>query len=239
MYHFDSRVRYSEVDADKKLTIENVVNYFQDCSTFQSEDLGVGIDYLKERDQVWVLNFWQIVIDRVPLIGDRISIHTRPHQLKGFMGMRNFYMKDEAGEIIVKANSYWSLISISEQKPILIPQEMYDKYVLAEKLDMEYAPRKIKLPQEADTFEGEPVLIRFEHLDSNHHVNNGQYIHLALPYLPEDFLVKELRAEYKKQAFLGAIMHPVVYRFKENEKENIIVSLNDDDGKPYAVVHFM
>ena len=41
MYTFDSRIRYSEVGEDKRLTLISLVDYFQDCSTFQSEDLGI------------------------------------------------------------------------------------------------------------------------------------------------------------------------------------------------------
>ena len=32
-YSFD-RVRYSEIGEDKSLTLNSVINYFQDCSTF-------------------------------------------------------------------------------------------------------------------------------------------------------------------------------------------------------------
>ena len=42
MYTFDSRIRYSETDSEGKLTMASIINYFQDCSTFQSEDLGLG-----------------------------------------------------------------------------------------------------------------------------------------------------------------------------------------------------
>lgn len=47
MYTFESRVRFSEVDHTEMLTLPSLVNYFQDCSTFQSEDIGLGIDVLK------------------------------------------------------------------------------------------------------------------------------------------------------------------------------------------------
>ena len=43
MYTFDSRIRYSETDSEGKLTMASIINYFQDCSTFQSEDLGLGV----------------------------------------------------------------------------------------------------------------------------------------------------------------------------------------------------
>ena len=48
MYTFDSRIRYSEIGEDGNLTLPGLINYFQDCSTFQSEDLGIGTTVLKE-----------------------------------------------------------------------------------------------------------------------------------------------------------------------------------------------
>ena len=45
MYCFDSRVRYSETDERGRLSLTGILNYLQDCSTFQSEDLGMGIEY--------------------------------------------------------------------------------------------------------------------------------------------------------------------------------------------------
>ena len=37
MYQFDSRVRYSETGENGELTLTGMINYLQDCSTFQSE----------------------------------------------------------------------------------------------------------------------------------------------------------------------------------------------------------
>ena len=42
MYTFDSRIRYSEIDRSGRLSIPAVVDYFQDCSAFQSEELKAG-----------------------------------------------------------------------------------------------------------------------------------------------------------------------------------------------------
>lgn len=48
-YSFDSRVRYSEIGEDRHLTLNGIINYFQDCSTFHSESLGVGMDFLSKK----------------------------------------------------------------------------------------------------------------------------------------------------------------------------------------------
>ena len=41
------------------------------------------------------------------------------------------------------------------------------------------------------------------HLDTNHHMNNAQYVDMAREVLPEQTEIGEIRAEYKKAAVLG------------------------------------
>ena len=116
MYAFDSRIRYSETDSEGYLTLDALLNYFQDCSTFHSEDVGLGIGYMKEIGQVWVLSSWQIVVNRYPKLGEKVKIVTLPYELKVFLGYRNFAMLDEQGEYLAKANSLWSLLDVGTGK---------------------------------------------------------------------------------------------------------------------------
>ena len=37
MYDFKSRVRYSEVNSERQLTLPALIDYLQNCCTFQSE----------------------------------------------------------------------------------------------------------------------------------------------------------------------------------------------------------
>ena len=55
-YSFTSRIRYSEIGEDGNLTLPGLINYFQDCSTFQSEAIGEGVAELKKRGCAWVLS---------------------------------------------------------------------------------------------------------------------------------------------------------------------------------------
>ena len=68
MYQFKSRVRYSETGVDARLSLMGIMNYMQDCSTFQSEDCGVGLAYLEEKNRAWLLSSWQIQILRRPAL---------------------------------------------------------------------------------------------------------------------------------------------------------------------------
>lgn len=231
MYTFDSKIRYSEVDENGYLTIEKLIDYFQDCSTFQSESLGVGTLHLRERNLAWVVNSWQIEVERFPKLTEKVTIGTLPYDFKGFMGYRNYCMMDETGEYIAKANTIWVLIDSKTGKPSRPDEEHRNKYVCEERIPMEYGPRKVNLPE--DMVIGEPVEIKKHHLDTNHHVNNGQYVKICMDSLNEEVQkISRLRVEYRKQAFLGDVLTPYVGEsVLENGSTAKVVRLDDADGK--------
>lgn len=232
MYTFDSRIRFSETDSEGKLTMASLINYFQDCSTFHSEDVGLGISYLKRNALVWVLSSWQIVVERYPNLGENVTIGTQPYDMKGFLGYRNFWMQDQSGRYLAKANTLWSLLNTETGKPGSIPQGMAEGYGIGEKLDMDYAPRKIVFPK--DGVNRDAIIVKKHHIDTNHHVNNQQFVDMAMSFLPDDFIVTQLRAEYKRQAFLDDILMPCV----AEEDGKVVVSMTDPAGMTYVVVEF-
>lgn len=232
MYTFDSRVRYSEIGMDGNMTLESLLDYFQDCSTFHSEDIGLGMDYLNELNQVWMLSAWQICVKRYPHLCENIVIGTAPYEFRGFIGCRNFEMKTQSGEVLAYANSIWSLMDLGRMAPAKPSEKMLSGYVLEDKYPMEYAPRKIDMPKEGHS--EEPFTVKAHHLDTNNHVNNGQYVRMALNYIPKDFIVEQLRVEYKSQAVLDDTIHPTVSVSEDGTLYTVV--LNKNDGKPYCIV---
>lgn len=236
MYSYQSRIRYSELDETGHLKIESLLDYFQDCSTFHSEDIGLGVEYLKKQHMVWVMSSWQIVVQRYPVLGETVTVGTAPYDFKGFIGFRNFLMTDEKGERLAFANTVWSLIDTETGRPVKPTEEMMKGYVLEPRLDMEYAPRKIPVPEESSA--GEAVVIKAHHLDTNHHVNNGQYVRIAMDALGRECRIRQLRAEYKKQVYMNDVLYPYIAEPKEgvcvvvlkDETDNIccIVELQED-----------
>lgn len=239
MYTFDSRIRYSEVGPDMFLTTESLIDYFQDCSTFQSEDLGIGLDYLTANNMAWIVVFWQIEIRRRPALAEHVRIGTSPYELKGFMGLRNFMMETADGERLADAASVWTLMDMKTMRPLRVPQIMTEKYSLNPPFPMEYEPRKISIPKEAQNVSFPPFTVQEHHLDSNYHVNNGQYVRFAVTELPLGARVDRLLIEYRRQAHLGDVITPVRYDVAaESAREGeqcSVVALNAADGNAYAV----
>lgn len=231
MYNYQSRIRYSELDETGHLKIESLLDYLQDCSTFHSEDLGLGVEYLKDRHMVWVMSSWQIVVERYPKLGEVVTIGTAPYDFKGFIGYRNFLMTDQDGNRLACANSIWSLLDTESFKPIKPSDEMMKAYTLENKLEMDYAPRKILIPENAQRREA--VQIRVHHLDTNHHVNNGQYVRIAIDSLMQKYPIKQLRAEYRKQVYLNDVLIPYV---SMTQDEKYVVALKDQDENICCIV---
>ncbi|MCR4990804.1 MAG: acyl-[acyl-carrier-protein] thioesterase [Lachnospiraceae bacterium] len=231
MFTFDSIVRYSEIDYREKLNMLGVLNYFQDCSTLQSESLGAGVKALHEKNLVWVISTWQIDVKRYPELGERITIGTFPYKFRGFFGMRNFFIKDEKGEMVAMADTLWTLLNYKEGKPARITEDILAGFDMEDQLPMETVKGKIIMPDEAKALPG--IEVKPYHLDANMHVNNGRYVEMITNQIEiRDY--KRLRVEYRKQQRLGEILTPYLY---EDEKM-IYALIKDSEGETATVMEF-
>lgn len=231
MHEMASRIRYSEIASDNQLKLSALLNYFQDSGTFETEDLGMTLDFFQEVERVWVLVSWQVVIDRLPRLGEEVIVGTFPYGFKGIMGMRNYYMKEaKSGVMLAKANGIWTLVDTKKHGPARITTPIVERFSMEPKLEMEYAPRKIAI--EGEEKRQEPFRVRKERIDTNGHINNSQYVAFAEEYLPQGMQIGQVRVEYKKEAKWLEQLFPTVY---ENEAKTII-TFDNEAGERLAIV---
>ncbi len=217
MYEIKERVRYSEVRENGKMDLLGMVNLLQDCSTFHSHDVGMSIEKVLELKRAWLLSAWDIRVYGFPALYEEITIGTSPHLFRGIFAYRNFWIKNKAGEYLVKADSEWFCIDTEKGRPQKITEDLVAPF--GEPKDELHLPplqRKILFPEE--WIEGEDFLLPREYLDTNHHMNNARYIALAEEVLYEctgesalsfsgkggnDGLPLGIRAEYLKAYTYG------------------------------------
>ncbi len=224
-YEWKDRVRFSDTDGERKLSMQAILNYFQDIATFHAEDLGVGIAYLDPQHMAWFLASWQITVFRYPDYFESVIVGTFPYRFRGSLGYRNFYLKTEAGELLAVADSIWTLVNVAEGKMALPTELMLGRYQVEEKLDMNYKGRRIAVPEDMQELPAFPI--RRDHLDSNGHVNNGQFVRIAMEQLPIEVKPAELRAEYKHQIRLGQMVTP---QFSVNGERAVVTLSTEEDG---------
>ena len=95
------------------------------------------------------------------------------------------------------------------------------------------AGRKLQPVKEGE--KGVPFTIGRNQIDTNHHVNNAQYVFMAQETLPAGFTPSRLRVEYKKAAVLGDVLYPVTARLKDG----YAVTLYDEGGLPLTAMEFL
>lgn len=229
-YTFDARIRFSEVDHSRRLTLPGIINYFQDCTTFHSESIGFGIEALSEKNRAWILLSWQIVIERYPQFNEKVDVSTWATEFKRMLGYRNFCIDDENGNHIVCANSVWMYMDMEKGRPVKPDVREVEAYGTGQALEMNYDSRKIEVPDRMKEFP--PVPVKKYQIDTNEHVNNCQYVQMALELFNKERAVRQLRVEYRKAAVYGDIIVPKV----SEEEEKAVAELCDTEGKPYAVV---
>ena len=247
MYSFRSRVRYSELSPDKKLSMVSIINYFQDCCTFESQDTGVGLTWLAQHHTAWKLTNWQIHVIKYPNFGEEIEIITWACGFKYFLGKRSFLIKSLGGDVLVYALSDWAYVNVDKNLPEKnVPQKELDAYGLDTPLEQRFSQFRIDESESEKILKGKtnisfmkeerPEVKKFraitvspEHLDTNNHVNNAQYAAIASSVIPEDFKTDIFRAEYKLQSRLGDKLYPI--RFEKENGYTVVLSDEEDNVK--------
>lgn len=238
MYTFDSRVRYSECDQTGRLALPALVNYLQDCSTFQSLDLGRGVAAMSDERLMWVLATWRIDVARRPALGERVRVGTWCYEMTRSHALRCFYIEDERGERVVRADSQWLVVDTERGHATRVPA---DQAVYAEpgrgQLEMGALDRRLRAEGAGEELGA--VRVRARHIDTNHHVNNAQYVALACEALEgaghgtaETSCVE---VAYRRMARLGDELVPVLHE----RADGWDVDLTDGRGATYALVRLL
>ncbi|MCI5568555.1 MAG: thioesterase [Lachnospiraceae bacterium] len=231
IYSFKGRVRYSETDKDGYLAFPSLLDYFQDTSTFHGEDNGLTIDLLYKENIAWVLGAWQVRLFKKARIGDHITSSTWAYKFNHSLGFRDYSLSDENGELIAAAETQYVLLDFKSQTPVTIPEYFAEKYTIETEAHRDLKlRRKILSAKTGAEFPQIPVSEYM--LDTNHHVNNTQYIKTAMSFLSgkqEEFNC--FRAEYKKQAHLGDVFYPVLSELENGTQ----IRLCDKDGSLFFI----
>ncbi|MGN0151721.1 MAG: acyl-[acyl-carrier-protein] thioesterase [Wujia sp.] len=205
MYSYNDRVSYSRIDKDGKLSIANTINAMQDACMFHNSAVGHSALELLKKERAWMVSSWHVIFDRRPSLDEEFSVDAWIYQMRGTFAGWNYVLKDTDGTPLSYADAKWFYANPFTGKPARIDEEERNAYEQAPAFEMDYTSRKIFMPD--DMTYRYAIEVSPNYLDTNHHINNGQYIRLATDTLPMDCDVTELRAEYRMAARYGDTLH--------------------------------
>lgn len=243
MYSLKYKVTTSTCDSEGRLKLYSALQMMQDCSEMWIDSEPGVKQYFTEQNMAQLLASRQVEVIRVPEYKEELTVTSTVYGMKPMFGFRNTFIYDAEGKPCYRTWSMGAFVDKSKLKRV--DDETIASMTLEPQLEMNYKDRRIILPkapierEESDACidssereEARPkvkeggttldaIKVLRADIDYNKHLNNANYIRMAMELLPEDFEVRGLRVEYRVPAKLGDILVPTLFQMEGG----IIVSL--------------
>ncbi len=209
----DYRLRWMDFDQYGRMQPAAMLDIFQDVATIQADDMGIGRDAFIERGVFWAVVRSKLEIVKPPSQYQVVTARTWPHTPTRFSFLRDFSMRDEAGELLVKATTEWVLMDVLSRKFVSVKDYYDGSDDFDEARAFDRKPRKIADFEES----GQPALTIVPtciDIDVNGHVNNARYANYAVEALDlgRNSAIKTFQIDYRHEALPGVplVMHTLV-----------------------------
>lgn len=204
----EEKISYSDVDYSLRARVTRLVEMCQDIAVSHSDEAGYTLDYFRSSHSGWALTGWHFIFSRRPRERDSLKLTTWTKPYRRIQATRNFKACDSDGNEYFHALSRWFLLDTSRRKPMRFDRDFFSSYVPSELPDPVEEPGFAHDDPSLYTPAAESLIqVTRRDIDANGHTNNVAYITWAMDHIPAGTYlesdIKELRAEYKKEALLG------------------------------------
>ncbi len=211
MYSLIYKVTTSTCDSEGKLKLYSALQMMQDCSEMWIDSEPQVKDYFARENMAQLLASRQVEIVRVPDFKEELTVTTSVYGMKPMFGFRNTFIYDAEGKPCYRTWSMGAFVDKANGKLKRVDDTVAGSLLIEPQLEMNYKDRRIILPKtEGEVLE--PVKVMRSDIDYNKHLNNANYVRMAMELLPEDFEIKGLRVEYRVAAKLGDMLVPTIYK---------------------------
>ena len=213
MYSIKYKVTTSTCDSEGRLKLYSALQMMQDCSEMWIDSEPDVKQYFTKQNMAQLLATRQVEILRVPEYKENLTVTTSIYGMKPMFGFRNTFIYDSEGKPCYRTWSMGAFVDKAAGKLKRVDDATIASLTLEPQLEMNYKDRRIILPREVgETLE--PIKVLRADIDYNKHVNNANYVRMAMELLPENFKVQGLRVEYRVAAKLGDVLIPTIYKIE-------------------------
>ncbi len=164
-----------ELNPHGKARLTAMANYFQEIAYHHANELGFGYDQMKDRRTLWMLSRMRIQMFTYPVWNDRVVVETWPSGIEKLFALRDFRVKDKAGNILGIATTYWLIVHLDTHRPIRPGAEL-DRFSIIDYGDPVFDSKLEKIDVPADIAPLDHHTVVYSDLDIVGHVNNVKYM---------------------------------------------------------------
>ena len=215
MYTLNYKVTTSTCDSEGRLKLYSALQMMQDCSEMWIDSEPEVKAYFARENMAQLLASRQVEVLRVPSFKEELTVTTSVYDMKPMFGFRNTFIYDADSNPCYRTWSMGVFVDKATGKLKRVDDAIANSLLIEPQLEMNYRDRRIILPKGGgEAFA--PIKVMRADIDYNRHVNNANYIRMAMELLPEDFEIKGLRVEYRVAAKLGDTLTPTMYRIDDS-----------------------
>lgn len=215
------------------MKLYSALQMMQDCSEMWIDSEPTARKFFSDNNMTQLLATRQVEVVRVPRFKEDLTVTTSIYEVMPMYGFRNTFIRDAQGQPCYRTWSMGAFVDLATGKLARIADEAIASLTLEPKQEMNYRGRRIILPMQDGTVL-EPVPVMRADIDYNRHMNNANYVRIAMELLPEGFEVHDMRVEYRIAAKQGEMLTPTLYPIDGG----YIVSL-DINNQPCAIIEFI
>ena len=220
-------IRYSELDSrlngggsfiGRHASLPAIITFWQDTGMAQTAMLESDpLTKAANTAYVWFLLSWRVEVYRYPAYGETVVSRTWATGFDGVYGYRDYTLLSEDGELLAAASTVWASLDSGTGKLKRCSKEVADSYGICEDRAFEGAAGSASAESNASAEVWKmrigknrsriaEVEVRRSDIDSNVHVNNVNYIRMALDAYAGAGDIHSLTVNYKKAAVFGDVI---------------------------------
>ncbi len=222
-------VKSYDCSQDKYLTFYNLLQYMQEAAYINANILGLGFKELLQQNKYWVLSNIKLEIKKMPKWDDDIKLQTWSCGANKLVAFRDFFIKDNNDDILIKAASEWLTIDATTRRPRRL-QELNLPIITSDKRAIDEKLQRINPSTLENLQKIYEISVPYSSIDENGHVNNAEYIKWAFDALYNKQIktenIESIQISYLNELLINQTMD--IY-YTQQETSVVLVGKNADD----------
>jgi len=217
-------LRTSDFDMNSRIHPAAVLDLFQEVAGCHANLLGCSFAQMLEKNLLWMVTRVRFSVTKMPDKNSTVQVSTWPLAPNRVIFQREYCVKNDEGEMLIKGSSEWAAVDCNERKLVLAKNIYPDniEYVT----DKMYEGRLPRLHDFESNCDGVTVVPSFSDIDCNGHVNNTKYALYIMNsfYFDKDEVITDFQIDYHKEVGQG---EPVTLYHKREGNVVLAKGIND------------
>ena len=148
-----------------------IMNELQGLAGKHADQLGAGREYCSSHNVAWVVTHMFIDIVDMPRAKEKLVYTTWPSRSGAVRSERDYEVRDEHGNLKIRAISQWVLIDLESRRPVRITDYLPEWNGLPDRVwNRDFDKASDFIPTKSHV-----MACRFDDIDVNQHINNAVY----------------------------------------------------------------